>query len=273
MKNCIVLQTVNPHPILIDFLIHLYDYTFQKKLDYTIYVVVDNNKKQYKNTKKIKYIQIDPEEATKKGFKDSLLRYYHLPHKKIKSFALDKALYYFSNYNIYDNYWLIEEDVFIPSVKTIPMLDKKYKQADLLVSSNGIKEDYKPDWHWVLMVKNNKSKDRKTKVKKMLNAKKEDFYFSLPWYHSWCPVLRISNKLLEEINNFVKKHHTLLMNEFMFNTIAEKSNLKIVLVEEFKFRYVHKENKKTLFKKKEIKVKNLYSQIKDQETQKNYRKE
>ena len=177
----------------------------------------------------------------------------------------------FLNTIIYDNYWLLEDDVFIPSVKTIPMLDKKYKQADLLVSNNGIKEDYKPDWHWVLMVKNNKSRTRKTKVKKMENAKLEDFYFPLPWYHSWCPVLRISNNLLREINKFVKKHHTLLMNEFMFNTIAVKSNLKVVLVEEFKFKWDDSKRTEPLFKKSEIRIKNLYSQIKDQKIQKDYR--
>ena len=41
--------------------------------------------------------------------------------------ALDKSLYYFSKYNNFDDYWFLEEDVFIPSVKTIPYLDKKYE--------------------------------------------------------------------------------------------------------------------------------------------------
>ena len=204
MKNCIIIQTVNPNPIMIDFLTQLYDYTYEKKLDYTLYVVVDNNQKNTKIQKRLSISKLIQKKLQKKVLK---IPYYVIITyliKKSNRLHLIKHYIIFLNTIIYDNYWLLEDDVFIPSVKTIPMLDKKYKQADLLVSNNGIKEDYKPDWHWVLMVKNNKSRTRKTKVKKMENAKLEDFYFPLPWYHSWCPVLRISNNLLREINKFVK---------------------------------------------------------------------
>ena len=62
------------------------DYFQRKKLDYTIYITVDEgNNKDYKDTEKYKFIIVDHLEATKKGYKDSLLRYYHRKDKKIKS--------------------------------------------------------------------------------------------------------------------------------------------------------------------------------------------
>ena len=59
--------------------------------------------------------------------------------------------------------------------------------------------------------------------------------------------------------------------EFMFNTIAMHNNLKVATVEEFKSRYEYDNKNKSLFKKSEIRKKNLYSQIKDLETQKDFR--
>ena len=101
-------------------------------------------------------------EATKNGFKDILLRYYHRKDTNQKSFALDKALYFFNQKNIkkYDYYWFIEDDVLIPHIDTIYNLDFKYKNQDILVS-NIIKNkgDYS-GWNWPLMKKNNRNKKK-----------------------------------------------------------------------------------------------------------------
>lgn len=269
MKNCINILCVKPNEVMLDFCNQMYDYFQRKKLDYTIYITVDEgNNKDYKDTEKYKFIIVDHLEATKKGYKDSLLRYYHRKDKKIKSMALDKSLYYFSKHNEYDNYWLIEDDVFIPSVKTIPQLDKKYGIADLLVGGNGKNEDGNMEWHWPLMVRNNKSKGYKLKRKKAAVSK--DYYLPLPWYNSFCQVVRISKEMLQVIENFVKKNKTLLFMEFMFNTLAMHHHLKIKTVEEFKLRY-DDEPKDSAFKKKEIRIKNLYHYIKNPKIQKQYR--
>ena len=270
MKNCIVILCVKREKFITDFLEEMYDYFKEKKLDYTIYVTIDNNNTIYKDTEKYKIIQIDHLLATKEGFKDSLLRYYHRKDSKIKSFALDKTLYYFSKNNNYDNYWLLEEDVFIPSVKTIPSLDKKYKEADLLVKNNNINESGKMDWHWPLMVRDNKNKLRKKRVEKA--EKSKNYYLPLPWYNSFCCMIRISSKLLDAVKMFAHKNKTLIFMEFMFNTIAMHNNLKLITVEEFKSKYKYESKSKSLFEKKEIRKKNLYSQIKDLETQKDFRK-
>ena len=271
MKNCINILCVEPNEIMLDFCNQMYDYFQKKKLDYTIYITVDNavTKEEYKDTEEYKFIIVDHLEATKKGYKDSLLRYYHRKDTKTKSMALDKSLYYFSKHNNYDNYWLIEEDVFIPSVKTIPQLDKKYGKADLLVGGNGKNEDGNMDWHWPLMVKNNKSRDYKLKRKKASVSK--DYYLPLPWYNSFCQVVRISNKMIQVIENFVKKNKTLIFMEFMFNTLAMHHHLELKTVEEFKLKY-DDDPSDSAFKKKDIRIKNLYHYIKNPEIQRQYRK-
>jgi hypothetical protein len=245
----------------------MYHYFKNKKLDYTIYITVDAEG-DYLDTDEYKFISVNHAEATKKGFKDSLLRYYHRKDKKVKSMALDKSLYYFSKHNVYDNYWLIEDDVFIPSVKTIPLLDRRYGDSDLLVSSNGKNEKGEMGWHWSLMVRNNKSRGYKVKRKRAVMSK--DYYIPLPWFHSFCQVVRISNKLIDVIKNFVKENKTLIFMEFMFNTLAFHNNLEVKTVEEFKLKY-DDEPTDSAFKKKDIRVKNLYHYIKDPEIQRRYR--
>ena len=137
-----------------------------------------------------------------------------------------------------------------------------------MVGGNGKNEDGKMDWHWPLMVRNNKVRSYKLKRKKAAVSK--DYYLPLPWYNSFCPVIRISKRMLHVIENFVKKNKTLIFMEFMFNTLAMHHNLELKTVEEFKLRYSH-EYKGSAFKKNEIRVKNLYNHIKEPEIQKEYR--
>lgn len=267
MRNCINILCVEPNEVILDFCRQMYNHFKIKKIDYTIYITVDSDG-DFQDTEEYKFIIVNHAEATKKGFKDSLLRYYHRKDKKVKSMALDKSLYYFSKNNNYDNYWLIEDDVFIPSVKTIPYLDKKYGNSDLLVCSNGKNENGEMDWHWPLMVRNNKSRGYKMKRKKAAISK--NYYLPLPWFHSFCQVVRISNKMMDVIKNFVRDNRTLIFMEFMFNTLAYHKNLEVKTVEEFKLRY-DDEPVDSSFKKKEIRVKNLYHYIKDPKIQKMYR--
>ena len=268
--KCIIILCYNPNKILTDFLKELYHYFKKRNLEYSIFLTIDNNEKKYKSPKEYQIIQMDDKIATKAGFKDSYLRYYHRKDAKVKSMALDKSLYYFSKYNNFDDYWFLEEDVFIPSVKTIPYLDKKYEKGDLLVSGYSEKKDDNFDWHWPLMVRNNRNKSRKKRLEKASESK--DYYFEKPWYNSWCPVMRISSELLNEVKKFAKENKTLTFMEFFFATLAKKNNLEIVEVKEFKLRLEYPRDKKSLFKFNEISWKNLYSQIKDQETQKEFRK-
>ena len=59
--------------------------------------------------------------------------------------------------------------------------------------------------------------------------------------------------------------------EFFFATLAKKKDMIIVECKEFKMRYEYESKKRSLFKFNEIIWKNLYSQIKDEKIQKEFR--
>ena len=270
MNYALIILAVKQNKIIVDFLEKFYDYVEEKKLNYDIYLIIDDETKQNTYNEKINIIQVDNKEASKKGYKNSLLRYYHRKDKKIVSMALDKALYYFiKKYSKkYDYYWLIEDDVFIPTVETIPYIDKKYPDGDLLTLSNSEKENSTTDWHWPLMVRNNRNRNRKIRVAKA--EKSKDYYLPLPWYSSFSIAIRISDKLLNCIEDFVKKNHTLIFMEFMFNTLAMQNNLKVVINENLKNRYEYNPVK-PVWKFREIKKRYLYNFVKSFEEQKEFR--
>ena len=269
MITCVNILCYEPNKIMIDFIKDMYNYFKEKKLNYSIYLTIDSDKKEYKSEEEYTVIQFNHKKATKAGYKDIYLRYYHKKDAKVKSMALDKSLYYFTRNNKFDYYWFIEDDVFIPSVKTIPYLDRKYKESDLLISSCNEKKDDKMDWHWPLMVRNNRNKLRKKRLEKA--EKSKDYYFEKPWYHGWCQVFRISSKFIEKIEEFVKKNKTLTFMEFFFATLAKKNEMKISEVQEFKLKLCYECKEKNLFKLNEINWKNLYHYFKDPVTQKEFR--
>ena len=102
MKNFINILCVIPNKIMLDFCNQLYDYFQKKNLYYTIYITVDSpvDKKEYKDTEKYKFIIIDHLEATKKGYKDSLLRYYHREISKLNLWLLTNLCTIFLNTKI-----------------------------------------------------------------------------------------------------------------------------------------------------------------------------
>ena len=92
----------------------------------------------------------------------------------------------------------------------------------------------------------------------------------LPWYCSMVPALGMSKKLIECINNYVKKNNELLLTEILFNTIAMHNNLKVIIAPELS-TIVYR-NKWTVddFKKNKY---NLYHPVKDIENHEKYRNE
>lgn len=247
-----------------NFLKKLDIYHKYKNYNYDIFIVCDDESKKYNSSKHFKIIQLSHEMCTKKGYKDSLLRYYHAKNIKHKSFSLDKALFYFSLHNNYDHYWLIEDDIFIPTVEIISNIDKKHKNCDLLVNSNSIQQDFSVEWHWALMAKNNKN--RKCKIRQNKAKTTENFYIEPPWYSSYCSIVRISNNLLKKIKKFVNKNKTLIFMEFMFNTIAMKNNLQVCVIGDYLNIHWQKEPSS-----EEITSQKLFHPIKDYKKHKKYR--
>lgn len=181
-------------------------------INYDVFICLDNNQIDTSiynsNYSNITFISIDNEESKMNGFFGSVC--YCLD----RACSRDKALYYFAkiNKNNYDFIWFIEEDVFIPKKDTIKNIDLKYSDDnyDLLCCEiNQIKyseNDNAIHWqHWCKL---------KNKI---------DF----PWAHSMICAVRISNKLLNIISEFVNKNNILLFDEALFNTLAFQNNLKM----------------------------------------------
>lgn len=134
-------------------------------------------------------------------------------HIKKNPIAMDKFLYTFcEHFTDFDFVWVLEDDVFVPSVQTLRNLTIGYSAYDLVVQSNKLKEDDLLDWHWRSII---------DKIEP-------------PYYNSMVCAIGISRKLLDCIKAQVHAKKTLIYSEVMFNTIAMQNNLKVICPFELK---------------------------------------
>ena len=243
MKNIICFLTVNPNQLF---------YEFCKKLqtelsnNYEIYICIDDNSYDiptYAND--IKIIKINKNECEQNGFKSCLLSLNN------QACSRDKALFYFCQNLITYNYiWFIEEDVFIPDLKTIPNLDEKYPISDLLCREHIVVHNKNhPDrnkWHWDHVY-------RQIKIEP-------------PYAKSMICAIRCSKQMMDSINDYAKKYNNLFMDEALFNTLAIQNNLSVVNPIELSPIYWRNE-----WLLNDIKKDYLYHPIKDIQIQEDYR--
>jgi hypothetical protein len=195
MKQAICLIVNKPNEIYLEFL--------NKFINYHIIVVIDDNSVYYANILKNKYrniifFQLDNRFALKTGYNNSNT----IGIRKLVS-GWDKALFYFSNYNInYDFVWLIEDDVFFFSEQTIIDIDVKYPSYDLLANCD-FKEGKYSDWLW-------------SGIK--INLQK-------PYYSGMMCTIRISKELLKNIHIYACRNKKLFFIEALFPTITIHNNL------------------------------------------------
>lgn len=144
------------------------------------------------------------------NYKNSTLGNSHINKKQT---ALDKALFLFCEYfTSYDYVWLIEDDVFLPSIESLLMLNKKCGTNDFCVPAHNEKKDEIMDWNWPNII---------GKIDR-------------PWFYSMTCAARFSRKMLECIKIYSEKNKSLFFHEVMFNTIAEKNNLSVCCPDELK---------------------------------------
>jgi len=202
-KKAICILIVNPNVDTFIFAETL------KNEEYDIFICIDNNKvalPEY-DTSKINIIAIDNDESKDNYFFGTVA--YALD----RACSRDKALYYFCKKDkTYDYVWFLEEDVFVPTLKTIPNIDESNKHADLLTNFNEVYFSH-----------NNPNNSSIWWQNWWLNEGKIDF----PWAHSMICAVRVSKKLLECILDFATKNRHLLFDELLFNTIALHNNLII----------------------------------------------
>jgi prepilin-type processing-associated H-X9-DG protein len=234
--NCICFLTVRPNKLFIEFCEKL------ANKDYDVYICVDDNMYEVPtHSERIKIIKIDNKLCERHGFKGSVL------WLDGNACSRDKALYYFCHKKLkYEYMWFIEEDVFIPTIHTIKLMDEKYKHGDLLSASHNIKNDRTTEWHW-------KRVFRQIRI-------------PLPYASSMICAVRVSDKLLHTIHNYAKKYKNLFLDETLFNTLALHNKLVVITPPELSgihFRYDWKPH--------EIESTHLYHPIKDIDVQYAYR--
>lgn len=176
------------------------------------YIVVDfledvdsytvNNARALNNTR---IVTMSEKKCVQFGYKNSM----YIPgktHINKEVVALDKALYYFCKVNTEHEYvWLIEDDVFIPSVEAMIKLDRECGEYDLCTASHKCKMDKVMDWHWPEIVKHNNP----------------------PFFYSMSCAIRLSREMLYAIKVNVGRNNSLFFNEVMFNTLAHKNGFRI----------------------------------------------
>jgi hypothetical protein len=120
--------------------------------------------------------------------------------------AWDRALYYFTNINTsYDNVWFFEDDVFFYDENTLLNIDKRMPESDILCKEkNPEPKEGAWNWFWPAIHIN----------------------FPPPYFHSPICAVRMSNRLLSHLNEYVKRNKVLFFIEAMFPSIAHYHNLK-----------------------------------------------
>ena len=130
-----------------------------------------------------------------------------------KAISRDKALYYFCKNNIdYKYIWFIEEDVFIPSHKSIENLNDIYPEGDLLCKENQVIYDRTNDhsiwWHWPNIIPQIK--------------------LDPPYSKTLICAIRCSKNMMNAIHDYANKHNNLFMDEALFTTLAIHYHLSVV---------------------------------------------
>lgn len=120
--------------------------------------------------------------------------------------AWDKALYYFTCCEKnYEHIWFFEDDVFFYNLDTILNIDTKYPNSDLLSAFHEVNETgniYNGWNHWCNVTGRIRT----------------------PWAHSLISASRLSRRLMEKVDEYVKNNNSLMFIEALFSTLALHNN-------------------------------------------------
>lgn len=203
---------------------HLFFTQQLNDIKFPSYIVIDNNSyfnddsltsfNLYTNKSldiKDKLLFVDDNECKKAGYTNL-----NFIIKKSVS-AWDKVLYLLNNsLKEYDFVWIVEDDVFIPSINSVLDMTEKYSQYDLVIQKD-ISKFTDTRWdHW-------------NHVPKKWKPKIENNY-----YHSMACVTGISRRFLNIIDLYAKTYKSLFFLEIMFITLAHEHNLRIINPPELK---------------------------------------
>lgn len=193
-KNAICILTFRPTSDLLK----LY-HTFDLYVNYTVYVIVDDNEWNIDNLQKefpkFHFVKIKEEECKKNGFTN-----FGFFVKNGEPSAWDKGIMYFSHIqkDKYDFVWFIEDDVFVPHIKNIIQIDHKYFE-DFVVRK--IIYNDKQDWNLCC-------KDKVDQI----------FYKNI--CKTMVCICRISKRFLQIIDQYIHQYKKGFFIEFFFPILA-----------------------------------------------------
>jgi hypothetical protein len=210
-------------------LIELFATLYNKNEEYDYYVVVDDNEFKIDDLKsqfpKIEWIKIREDECKKLGYQNI-----NFIIKKGEPSAWDKAFCYFCEKSdrLYDYYWFIEDDVFIPKIDNLYKIDDKYRDDDILLNKKNID----------LSTQKNAPNSQIFEVKKYM---KKEYETSL--CKSMVCIVRLSDKMMKIVKEYVNRYKTMFFLEFFLCTLANYHKVKMNVIEEFstiRFRNIWK---------------------------------
>lgn len=204
-EKAIAFLTVQPHAELLKFAD-----TIKSQLAIDVYIIVDDYNWQPIHGN-YTTVQITDEMAIAKGYNGVNIGTNSTMINK-SPIALDKCLYWFCECLTYQQVWIFEDDVFIPSLDSIKNLITKYSKYDLVTPNNFKKTDKVMDWHW-------------KHIFESINP---------PYYYSMVCAMGVSRKVLKAIKQYVEKNNKLFFMEAIFNTIAMQNGLRVVGAKELK---------------------------------------
>ena len=195
-----------------------------------IFIMIDDNNfnvSRINTSFNLRLMQISNEKCVHYGYQNTISLYWKW--RQVTSW--DKALLYFALLNRnYSFVWLIESDVFIPSVKAFRSIHELYSNSsDLVVPRNQINLlGNTSTWLWIKA------------LGKVLP----------PWSRSMVNVVGLSWRMLVAINDYVQWLGEVPYHEFLFNTLAMQLNFTIVAPTELTtVTYFHSSSLGEIFKK------------------------
>jgi hypothetical protein len=238
-----VFLCVKPHPVMVTFAEKLADH-------YDVYCVCDDSTIlsgcifHRATSECVRFLEADNKVCKSQGFFGSA---YWGQFQRVT--AWDKVLYFLLQHNHHPYVWIVEEDVFIPSEQTLPSLDQKYSNADLLVNENTSPKD-DPTWDWWESVKSQSPHSL------------EGYYFK-----SLVCAVRVSATLLDAVTRFKNANGRLIFAESLFNSVAMKERL--LVQSPIEMAQIHHQSQQFTFE--DINPDHLFHPVKDLHLQEKWR--
>ena len=232
--NAIAVLAKNYSKELIDF------YGSISRDNYDVYFFIDDNSEKIIINNPTYIIQIFDSLCEKYGYHSFNSLIDKNKNGSLTVSAWDKAIFYFCKLNqSYNQIWFVEDDVFVPDINIFPSIDQDFPGEDILsgkrvLNTSGDLEG----WSWW--------------------GKIPSSNLPLPWAKSMVCAVRLSQKLLGILGNYVEKNpQSNKFIEFIFHTLALHHHLEVKEIDNFRGIWWRKD-----WKKEDLNMKTLYHPVK-----------